>query len=111
MELLKERGLQLPEKYLVSSIPKEQVFLRHKHRGILANVWILEAEWEQITVKDKPEFIKGLTPNTLVFDHYDLFLLRKVLRVRSAEASADGYDKRDVEFRKDIAPRWFSSKY
>ncbi|WP_214227963.1 hypothetical protein [Pedobacter sp. B4-66] len=92
---------------LVSSLPNDQTYLIQKSQGILANVWLIEAEWEQFTVKDKPEFIKGLTPNILIFDHYDLFILRKVLKATSVDRSLNEIDASSVEFRKDIAPHPF----
>ena len=87
---------------LSENLPHNGVFLNERTQGILANLWIIEAEWEQITVKEKPDYIKGITPNPFIFDHYDIFILRKVLSAAPVSTSQNEVDIRNIEFRNDV---------
>ncbi|MGV3760914.1 hypothetical protein [Parapedobacter sp.] len=43
--------------------------------------WVLKGEWEAFEVNEKPTSLQGITPNTLQFDHYNVFLLKRIISI------------------------------
>ncbi|HWK57188.1 MAG TPA: hypothetical protein VNQ80_07615 [Parapedobacter sp.] len=51
------------------------------NRSYVGKFWVLKGEWEAFEVNEKPTFLQGITPNTLQFDHYNVFLLKKIISI------------------------------
>ena len=61
---------------------EKPVYVTYPMLGIVAKMWVLDGEWEMHTIKEKPNFIKGQSPTALVFDEYNIHVLKKVISVR-----------------------------
>jgi len=70
--------------------------------GAAAKMWIVEAEWEEFPINEKPDFIKGLTARTLVFDKYRIFIMKKLLSIKPITVADNEEDRRALEIRNDV---------
>lgn len=85
--------------------PANTTYLLEKWEHILANVWIVDAEWTQITVDETPRAIAGLMPRMFVYPTYDVFVLKNILSISPVDSSFTGRQAHDIEYRTDI-PRY-----
>lgn len=51
------------------------------NKSYVGKFWVLKGEWEEFEVNEKPTYLHGITPLTLQFDHYNVFLLKKIISI------------------------------
>lgn len=56
------------------------VFISYKNVYV-GKFWVLKGEWEEFEVGEKPTYLQGITPSTLLFDNYNVYLLKKVVSI------------------------------
>ena len=44
----------------------------------VAKFWVLDAEWEVHSIKHKPNYLKGMSAMNLIFDTYNIYILKKI---------------------------------
>ncbi|MEC3881531.1 hypothetical protein [Parapedobacter sp. 10938] len=51
------------------------------NKAYVGKFWVLKGEWEEFEVNEKPASLQGITPHTLKFDHYNVFLLKRIISI------------------------------
>lgn len=64
------------------------VFISY-NESYVGKFWVLKGEWEAFEVSEKPTFLRGITPSTLQFEHYNVFLLKRIIGVEPVTEVAE----------------------
>lgn len=64
------------------------VFISYKN-SYVGKFWVLKGEWEEYEVREKPTVLRGVTPLTLQYDHYNVYLLKKITSIEPVTRVAD----------------------